>query len=122
MGYGDSVILGVSVLDRRNQVNSSRLAILLCTLVAGCAFNSDASMTMGFRGSPAWIEKAPRKDVEAYFDRQPLSELCWSYYYESGTRSRLRREAVLAEIEQSLTRRGLSKVVCDDYPPLNRDR
>lgn len=96
--------------------------MLLCVLLTGCAFNSDASFTLGFRGSPAWIKDAPRKDVEAYFDRQSVSELCWSFYYESGTTSRLRRESILAEISQSFERRGLSSATCDNYPPRNRWR
>lgn len=95
--------------------------MLLCTLLAGCAFNSDASITPGFRGSPAWIKDAPRQDVEAYFDGIPVSELCWSFYYESGAeKNRLRREVILSEIEKSLARRGLGTSACNDYPPLNR--
>ncbi len=94
--------------------------MLLCTLVAGCVFNSDASVTLGFRGSPAWIEDAPRGDVEAYFDAQSVSDLCWSFYYESGTPSRTRREVILREIGLSLERRGLSTLSCADYPPFSR--
>lgn len=96
------------------------LSVLLCTLLAGCAFNSDSSITLGFRGSPAWIKDAPREDVEAYFDNQSVPELCWSFYYESGTASRVRRNAILLEIGGSLERRGLGASACDDYPPLNR--
>lgn len=102
-------------------IGSLSLSILLCGLLAGCAFNSDSSITLGFRGSPAWIKDAPLKDVEAYFDGQPVSELCWSMYYESGkAKGRLRRETILSEIERSLKRRGLSTIDCDNYPPLNR--
>lgn len=81
---------------------------LLCTLLSGCAFNSDGSFSLGFRGSPAWIKDAPRQEVEAYFDGIPVTELCWSYYHESGAeKNRLRRELILSEIERSLERRGL---------------
>lgn len=96
--------------------------VLTCSL-AGCAFNSDASITLGFRGSPAWIKEAPRQDVEAYFDGIPISELCWSSYYESGAeKGRIRREVILSEIERSLKRRGLSTSTCENYPPLIRWR
>lgn len=95
--------------------------MLLCALLTGCAFNSDASITLGFKGSPAWIKDAPRQEVEAYFDGISVSELCWSFYYESGTeKNRLRREVILSEIEQSLERRRLGTSACNDYPPLNR--
>lgn len=104
-------------------VHLLRLSVLLCALLAGCAFNSDASITLGFRGSPEWIKDAPRQDVETYFDGIPVSELCWSLYYESGAeKSRLRREVILSEIERSLERRGLGMSGCDTYPPLNRVR
>lgn len=93
---------------------------MLISALFGCVINSDGSITAGLRGSPAWIEHAPREDVQAYFDGQSVPDLCWAFYYESGTKSRTRREAVLSEIVQSLTRRGLTALSCNDYPPLSR--
>ena len=94
---------------------------LLCALLAGCAFNSDGSFSLGFRGSPAWIKDAPRQEIEAYFDGILLPELCWSLYYESGIeKSRLRREVIVLEIERSLERRGLGTNACENYDPFNR--
>jgi len=84
--------------------------------------NSDGSVTAGFRGSLAWIREAPRQDVEAYFDAEPVADLCSSLYYAGGTSRTVRKEEVLAEVESSLRRRGLSSAVCDDYWPRNRQR
>lgn len=111
-------------LTERQQKALAVACIVLASawILVGCAVNSDGSITAGFRGSPAWIEHAPHEDVQAYFDGQSVPDLCWALYYESGTKCRTRREAVLSEIVQSLNRRGLTAVSCNDYPPLNRQR
>jgi len=42
----------------------------------GCAINSDGSITPGLRTSRLWQARAPQKDVEAYYDRKTVDELC----------------------------------------------
>lgn len=107
--------------DTRIIIPESMFSLLvLISALVGCAINSDGSITTGLRGSPGWIKHAPREDVQAYFDGQSVPDLCWAFYYESGTKSRMRREEVLSEIVQSLNRRGLTALSCNDYPPLNR--
>lgn len=58
-------------------------ALALC----GCAINSDGSITPGFRTSRLWQERAPQKDIEAYYDQKTFDELCeiWWLTHRSGS-------------------------------------
>lgn len=73
---------------------------------SGCASNSDGSMTLGVKGSPAWHSSAPRKDIELYYDDMEVHDLCilWD-------RTRNLPE-VRREISLSLKRRGLDPLRC----------
>lgn len=72
----------------------------------GCASNSDGTVSMGVKGSPAWHDNAPRKDVQAYYDAMPAHELCilWA---EKRNRSDVRKE-----ISESLIRRKMNPLYC----------
>lgn len=98
---------------------SNKNVILLCTITfflvvnSGCAINSDGSITAGFRGSSAWIQNAPRIDVEARYDAMSLLELCNLWRDESrDSHSRLPRKRILEELTNAFERRGLPPSSC----------
>lgn len=80
--------------------------VAAAVVLAGCATNSDGSTTLGVKGSPAWHDSAPRKDVEAYYDQMEVHDLCilWD-------RTRNKPE-IRSEISLSLKRRGLDPLRC----------
>lgn len=81
-------------------------ALFAAAALGGCATNSDGSTTVGMKGSPAWHDNAPRRDVEAYYDSMPVHELCimWS--------DKKDRTDVRKEISNSLLRRKLNPLLC----------
>lgn len=84
-----------------------RYALAACAaLVVGCATNSDGSVSLGVVGSPFWHEKAPQKDVHAYYDAMQVHELCilWAEKYD--------RRDVRKAISESLIRRNMNPLRC----------
>jgi hypothetical protein len=84
------------------------VALCIGLYIQGCATNSDGSTTIGVKGSPGWIESAPKRDVDAYFDAMQLHELCILWQVET----RDRRNEVLNQIALSLQRRGRNPLLC----------
>lgn len=82
------------------------VAALAAILVSGCATNSDGSVTAGVVGSPWWHEKAPRKDIEIYYDSMEPHQLCILWEEKRG------RSDVRNEISLSLKRRGMNPLLC----------
>lgn len=78
--------------------------------LSGCATNTDGSMTFGAKGSPGWIESAPKDDVKAYFDNMKPHELCILWQREK--REGRIREPILNQISLSLERRGMNPLLC----------
>ena len=86
------------------------VAITTCVVLSACATNSDGSTTLGRQGSPAWIESAPKKDVDEYFDSMKPHELC--ILWQRERRAGQIREPILNQIALSLERRGMNPLLC----------
>lgn len=103
----------MQVEPRRWRATRGVAVILVLGANAGCAINSDGSVTAGFRGSVAWLHKAPPSDIDHYYTSMPDKDLCWGWLAESrDTPSRLPRQEILQALRKEMDRRELTPDAC----------
>lgn len=102
---------------------SKRLIILILTLpiLTSClAVNKEGGISVGRQGSPAWIKTSTEQEVNNFFDKKPIYELCmiWSERYKVNSPARI----VRTEIAKSLERRSMNPMKCDNPESDNEKR
>lgn len=103
-------LLGGTVRDLTKEVHVQK-SVLLCSVLliaglSGCAVSQDGAMTLGMKGSPVWVARAPAGEVDAYFDAMQLHELCIQWKTNPDY------PKTLSAISRSLQRRNIDPLHC----------
>ena len=90
------------------------VSLFLVLTLAGCFTKGGVTgkQTWGQAMSPAWFGMAPKEDINYYFDKKSVSELCilWENYYP-GSKGSVK---IRSHISRSLERRGEDGLKCSN--------
>jgi len=90
------------------------VSLFLVLTLTGCFTKGGVTgkQTWGQAMSPAWFGMAPKEDINYYFDKKSVSELCilWENYYP-GSKGSVK---IRSHISRSLERRGEDGLKCSN--------
>jgi hypothetical protein len=77
-------------------------------IISSCSINKEGGISLGRKGSPAWIQTSSQKEINEYFASKPIYELCmiWDEKYDWIV--------VRKEIAKSLELRGEDPLKCNN--------